>query len=78
MKILNLNLIKQSLLQIHHQVFYFIIVNYLLVKFKKNPVVAFSKRVNIKLSSTTSATIAQGEQVTQTSATGVVNTGRSI
>ena len=28
---------------------------------KENPVVAFSKRVNVKLSSTTSATIAQGE-----------------
>ena len=43
---------------------------------QENPVVGFSKRVNIKLSSTTSATIAQGEQVTQTSATGVVNTGK--
>jgi hypothetical protein len=43
---------------------------------KENPVVGFSKRVNIKLSSTTSATIAQGEKVTQTSATGVVNTGK--
>ncbi len=43
---------------------------------KENPVVAFSKKVNIKLSSTSSATFAQGEEVRQTSATGVVNTGR--
>jgi len=43
---------------------------------KENPVVGFSKRVSINLSSTTSATITQGEQVTQTSATGVVNTGK--
>ena len=43
---------------------------------KENPVVSFSKRVSINLSSTTSATITQGEQVTQTSATGVVNTGK--
>jgi len=43
---------------------------------KENPVVGFSKRVNVKLSSTTSATIAQGEEIRQTSATGVVNTGK--
>ena len=43
---------------------------------KENPVVAFSKRVNVKLSSASSATFAQGEEVRQTSATGVVNTGR--
>ena len=42
---------------------------------KENPVVGFSKRVSIKLSSVTSATIAQGEAVAQTSATGVGNTG---
>ena len=43
---------------------------------KENPVVGFSKRVSIKLSSTTSATIAQGEGVTQTSATGIAHTGK--
>ena len=43
---------------------------------KENPVVGFSKRVNVKLSSTTSATIAQGEEVRQTSATGDVSSGR--
>jgi len=43
---------------------------------KENPAVGFSKRVNIKLSSTTSATIAQGEKVTQTDELGTVHTGR--
>ena len=43
---------------------------------KENPVVGFSKRVNVKLSSASSATFAQGEEIRQTSATGVVNTGR--
>jgi len=43
---------------------------------KENPVVGFSKRVNIKLSSASSATFAQGEEVRQISATGVENTGR--
>ena len=43
---------------------------------KENPVVGFSKRVSIKLSSASSATFAQGEEVRQTTATGVVNTGK--
>ena len=43
---------------------------------KENPVVGFSKRVNVKLSSASSATFAQGEEIRQTSATGIVNTGR--
>ena len=43
---------------------------------KENPVVGFTKRVNVKLSSTNSATFAQGEEVRQTSATAVDNTAR--
>jgi len=43
---------------------------------KENPAIGFSKRVNVKLSSASSATFAQGEEVRQTTATGVVNTGR--
>jgi len=43
---------------------------------KENPAIGFSKRVSIKLSSTSSATFAQGEEVRQTTALGVENTGR--
>ena len=64
------------MLQIHHQAFYFIIELPLGKIQKENPVIGFSKRVNVKLSSASSATFAQGEEVRQTSATGVVNTGR--